>query len=168
VPAGPAPAPPSWSTSPSSPATDPLHGPPAALEHPRHTTGAHRRWVRRLCSDTQLQFLLVDGHTTLGITAPTDSIPKRLREAVHARDQGCRFPGCRAPAAWTDLHHVIAREHGGPTVDTNLVALCRRHHTLVTTGRWKLDMTDDGIVTVRKGRITATSDPPLHTTLAPD
>jgi hypothetical protein len=29
-------------------------------------------------------------------------------------------------------------------------------------------MTDDGIVTVRKGRIIATSDPPLHTTLTPD
>jgi hypothetical protein len=123
--------------------------------------------VRRFCSDTDLQFLLTDGHTILGITAPTPTIPRRLRDAVHARDQGCRFPGCRAPTAWCDLHHVQAREDGGPTTIDNLVALCRRHHTAITTGRWRLTMTPDGTVTVRRGRHTATTDPPLHTTLAP-
>jgi hypothetical protein len=123
--------------------------------------------VRRICSDTDLQFLLVDGHTILGITAPTPTIPRRVRDAVHARDQGCRFAGCRAPVAWCDLHHVIAREDGGPTTVENLVALCRRHHTAVTTGRWRLAMTADGVVTVRRGRHIATTDPPLHTTLAP-
>jgi hypothetical protein len=122
--------------------------------------------IRRLCSDADLQFLLADGHTILGITAPTPTIPRRVRDAVHARDQGCRFPGCRAPIAWCDLHHVLAREDGGPTTVENLVALCRRHHTAVTTGRWRLDMTPDGMVTVRRGRHTATTDPPLHATLA--
>jgi hypothetical protein len=123
--------------------------------------------VRRFCSDTDLQFLLTDGHTILGITAPTPTIPRRLRDAVHARDQGCRFPGCRAPIAWCDLHHVIAREDGGPTTVDNLVAVCRRHHTAITTGRWRLTMTPEGTVTVRRSRHTATSDPPLLTTLAP-
>jgi hypothetical protein len=136
-----------------------LHGAPPAL-----TTAG----VKRLCDDADLQLLLTDGHTILGITAPTPSIPTRLREAVYARDQGCRFTGCRAPVAWCDLHHVIAREDGGPTIITNLVALCRRHHTAITTGRWTLSMTDDGTVTLRRGRTIHTTDPPLHLTLAPD
>jgi hypothetical protein len=136
-----------------------LHGSPPAL------TAAG---VQRLCSDADLQLLLTEGHTILGITAPTPSIPSRLREAVHARDQGCRFAGCRAPASWCDLHHVVAREDGGHTVIENLVALCRRHHTAVTSGRWKLEMTPTGTVTVERGRVVHTTDPPLHTTLAPD
>jgi hypothetical protein len=136
-----------------------LHGAPPAF-----TTAG----VRRLCDDADLQLLLTDGHTILGITAPTPTIPTRLREAVYARDQGCRFTGCRAPIAWCDLHHVTAREDGGHTIITNLVALCRRHHTAITTGRWTLSMTDDGTVTLRRGRIVHTTDPPLHLTLAPD
>jgi hypothetical protein len=136
-----------------------LHGAPPAL-----TTAG----VERLCDDADLQLLLTDGHTILGITAPTPTIPTRLREAVYARDQGCRFTGCRAPVAWCDLHHVTAREDGGHTIITNLVALCRRHHTAITTGRWTLSMTDDGTVTLRRGRIVHTTDPPLHLTLAPD
>jgi hypothetical protein len=136
-----------------------MHGSPPSLS----TAG-----IARLCADARLQFLLTDGHTILGITAPTPTIPDRLREAVFARDQGCRFAGCRAPVAWCDLHHVIARTDGGHTVLENLVALCRRHHTAITTGRWTLTMTDDGVVTVRRGRISHTTDPPLHATLAPD
>ncbi|MFA9429189.1 HNH endonuclease [Egicoccus sp. AB-alg2] len=118
--------------------------------------------LRRLTDDCRMQFVLTDGHEVLGISAPTTSIPARLRQAVLARDQGCRFPGCRMPAAWTDLHHVIPREHGGHTVLHNLVALCRRHHTAVTEGRWQLDMTVDGTVTVKRGLRRATSDPPLR------
>jgi hypothetical protein len=123
--------------------------------------------VERVCSDTELSFLLVDGHTILGTTDPTSSIPAGVRRAVHARDQGCRFPGCRAPAAWTDLHHVVPRHVGGPTTGDNLVALCRRHHTLITAGRWQLDMDPDGTVTVRRGRHRSTSRPPLHDHLDP-
>jgi hypothetical protein len=123
--------------------------------------------IERLGSDTDLAFLLVDGHTILGTTDPTPTIPRAVRRAVHARDQGCRFPSCRAPAAWTDLHHVVARHDGGPTTIENLVALCRRHHTLITAGRWRLDMTPDGTVTVRRGRHRHTTRPPLHDHLHP-
>ncbi|WP_370469427.1 HNH endonuclease signature motif containing protein [Egicoccus halophilus] len=41
--------------------------------------------------------------------------------------EGAR-PGCRAPTAWTDLHHVVPRRRDGPTTVDNLVCLCRRHH----------------------------------------
>ncbi|MFA9446405.1 DUF222 domain-containing protein [Egicoccus sp. AB-alg6-2] len=118
--------------------------------------------LRRLASDADLQFVLTDDHEVLGISAPVATIPARLRKAVLARDRGCRFPGCQIPAAWVDLHHVRAREHGGPTTLDNLVGLCRRHHVAVTEGRWKLTMSGDGTVTVRRGRHRATSDPPLR------
>jgi hypothetical protein len=118
--------------------------------------------VARLSCDADLQLLLVAGHQILGISAPTPAVPARVRRAVQTRDQGCRFPGCRAPVGWTDLHHVIPRNRGGPTTVDNLVGICRRHHTAVTEGRWNLSMTPDGTVTVRRGRHTATSDPPLR------
>ena len=117
--------------------------------------------VRRLANDADLRFLLTDGGKVLGVASPTPVIPVSVRAAVHARDQGCRFPGCSVPVAWTDLHHVQPRAAEGCTVVDNLVALCRRHHVAVTEGRWRLTMTDDGVVTVRRGRRIATSDPPL-------
>jgi len=123
--------------------------------------------VRRLASDADLRFLLTDGGKVLGVSSPTPVIPPSVRAAVHVRDQGCRFPGCSAPVRWTDLHHVRSRAHRGWTVVTNLVALCRRHHTAVTEGRWRLTMTDEGIVTVRRGRHRASSDPPLARALPP-
>ncbi len=117
--------------------------------------------VRRIAGDADLRFLLTDGGTVLGVASPTPVIPASVRAAVQTRDQGCRFPGCSVPVAWTDLHHVKPRASDGWTVVHNLVALCRRHHVAVTEGRWRLTMTDDGVVTVRRGRHLATSDPPL-------
>lgn len=115
---------------------------------------------RRLANDADLQFILVDGTDILGVSAPTDTIPARVRAAVTARDQGCRFPRCRAPIHWCDLHHVKAREDGGHTIVENLVALCRRHHTAVTHRQWRLTMTPNGTVTVTRGRRRHTSQPP--------
>jgi hypothetical protein len=123
--------------------------------------------IDRLVSDTDLQFLLVDRHTVLGTTEPTSTIPTAVRRVVMARDQRCRFPHCRTPASWCDLHHVRAVTDGGPTTVENLVCLCRRHHGAVTAGRWTLTMTDEAVVTVRRGRLIATSQPPLHVTLIP-
>ena len=47
-----------------------------------------------------------------------------IRKALHARDRGCRWPGCTAPAAWTEVHHLLAWYHGGLTnVDNCLLAV---------------------------------------------
>lgn len=119
--------------------------------------------LRRLASDADLQLIIRDRGQVVGVSAPTSTIPARVRAAVAARDQGCRFPGCRMPIQFTDCHHVTSRDDEGPTIVSNLVALCRRHHVAVTEGRWRLRMTEDGTVTVKRGRRTATSDPPTAT-----
>lgn len=123
--------------------------------------------VRRLACDATLQLVFTDQGEVLGTTEPTDDIPIAVRRAVRARDQGCRFPGCRMPVAWSDVHHVTFRADGGPTMTSNLVMLCRRHHTAVHEGGWKLSLDPDGTVHVRRGRRRHTSDPPLRRTLLP-
>jgi hypothetical protein len=65
-------------------------------------------------------------------------VPHWIRKALHARDQGCRFPGCTAPVAWTDAHHWKAWYEGGETNIKNLLSLCRFHHVIVHEGRWTL------------------------------
>jgi hypothetical protein len=74
-----------------------------------------------------------------------------LRKALHARDRGCRFPGCHTPAAWTDGHHLHHWADGGPTSLTNLVMLCRFHHVLVHEAGWTIDFDiSRNIVTARR------------------
>ena len=52
-----------------------------------------------------------------------------------ARDHHCTFPGCNAPAAWTDAHHLIHWMDGGRTDLSNAALLCGRHHTIVHRDR---------------------------------
>jgi hypothetical protein len=66
------------------------------------------------------------------------------RRAVHLRDEHCRYPGCRAPLTWCDIHHMEPWEHGGGTDLDNLVALCRRHHVTVHEGGHRLIRGPDG------------------------
>jgi hypothetical protein len=68
----------------------------------------------------------------------------RLNAAIIARDGTCRFPGCRRRADRCEIDHIIARRHGGPTVDWNLHALCRRHHHLKHEAGWKVRRRPDG------------------------
>jgi hypothetical protein len=72
------------------------------------------------------------------------TIPPRLRRAIALRDGHCQFPGCRAPAAWCDVHHVIHWLQGGETNPDNLALLCRRHHVAVHEGGWKLERGPNG------------------------
>jgi hypothetical protein len=57
----------------------------------------------------------------LSVGRATRTIPAHIRTALHVRDQGCRFPGCDRPPAWTDGHHIIHWSDGGPTELENLV-----------------------------------------------
>ncbi|HZD96852.1 MAG TPA: DUF222 domain-containing protein [Micromonosporaceae bacterium] len=65
------------------------------------------------------------------------------RIAVLLRDGGCAFPGCDRPPRWTDVHHIIAWQHGGTTDRDNGVALCRHHHRLIHTSTWTVQLAPD-------------------------
>jgi hypothetical protein len=78
----------------------------------------------------------------LSVGRATRTIPAHLRTALLLRDQGCRFPGCDRPPAWTDGHHIIHWTDGGPTALENLVSLCRPHHRQVHEEGWRIHITD--------------------------
>ena len=83
----------------------------------------------------------------LSVGRATRTIPAHIRTALVLRDQGCRFPGCDRPPAWTDGHHIIHWSDGGPTELDNLVSLCRPHHRAVHEQGWRIHMAD-GIAVV--------------------
>jgi hypothetical protein len=51
-----------------------------------------------------------------------------MRRVLAARDKGCSMPGCSAPPAWCQPHHVIEWAKGGRTDIRNLTLLCGFHH----------------------------------------
>jgi Holliday junction resolvasome RuvABC DNA-binding subunit len=84
--------------------------------------------------------------------APTLTIPKKVRDLVWARDQGCcRFPGCRAKRNLA-LHHLEFQMHGGAHIASNLILLCDGHHKLLHDGVVTITgQAPDGLVFTRDG-----------------
>ncbi|MFT4136129.1 DUF222 domain-containing protein [Microbacterium sp.] len=67
-----------------------------------------------------------------------------LHRFVAARDEHCRFPGCRRPAERCDVDHTIDAAKGGPTSACNLGEFCRRHHTLKHSTPWTVEQLPGG------------------------
>ena len=92
--------------------------------------------------DASIRFEVLDPQP--GVLDKPDSalryfITPALAERIRLRDGHCRHPGCTVDAADCDVDHIIAfdflhPELGGPTVEWNLVCLCRRHHREKTFG----------------------------------
>ena len=70
----------------------------------------------------------------------------RLAKLVRARDRRCRFPGCTVAAVFCDLDHVRPWPTG-PTTDTNLICLCRRHHRVKQRPGWNVTLATNGTAT---------------------
>lgn len=111
-----------------------------------------------LCDATFIP-VAFDGPRPVAVGDAQAPITSKLRTALAARDGGCRFPGCRAPVAWCDAHHVRARIEDGPTVIDNLLLLCRRCHRRVHRFRWRITLQADGTIEFRRPGRTYSSTP---------
>jgi hypothetical protein len=126
-----------------------------------------RRALDRLACDAALDLVLTHGHRPLVAKRFAPDIPTATRRAVLARDGGCRFPGCRAPTAWAEIHHVHERARGGDHHPDRLISLCRRHHQIVHRRGWHQHLTTDGGYRLtRRGR-SWTTYPRHHHQLPP-
>ena len=96
-------------------------------------------------------------------------ISTELARRIRLRDGTCRHPGCSVPADDCDVDHVRPFSHndpanGGPTIESNLMCLCRRHHRFKTFHDWHYTLSRDGTLTIRTSTghtITTEPDGPL-------
>jgi hypothetical protein len=85
--------------------------------------------LRQLCCDAGLHRVVTRGRSTiLDFGAEVRLASESLYLALVARDGGCRWSGCAAPAAWCEVHHIVERENGGPTNQANCCLMCATHH----------------------------------------
>jgi len=103
--------------------------------------------ARRIACDAEIVGLVRDTDGSVaGIGRAARRPPRWLRRRLHARDGGCRFPGCGERQV-VHAHHVRHWTRGGPTDLENLAELCRFHHRLVHEGGWTMRFEDDGTAT---------------------
>jgi hypothetical protein len=100
---------------------------------------------RMVCDCAIARLVMNADGEVLDLGRRTRTIPRALRRAIVLRDQHCQFPGCRAPAAWCDVHHLVHWLLGGTTDLDNCALLCRRHHVAVHEGGWKLERGPNGL-----------------------
>jgi hypothetical protein len=90
----------------------------------------------RLLCEAVVQRAVVDerGHVLdLGREQRLFTKPQRIALAI--KYPGCAMPGCNAPVAWSEAHHVVWWSRGGPTDTDNGILLCAPCHREVHAGR---------------------------------
>lgn len=132
------------------------HG-PLLPETARLLAGGATSWDRLFLDPTGLA-VATDNYV------PTSAMKRFLR----ARDQHCRFPGCRAPAHRCEIDHNHDHARGGPTALCNLSLFCKGHHSLKHPDldhedRWSARQLRGGVIlwTSPLGR-TYSDEPPLR------
>ncbi len=94
--------------------------------------------AKRLLCDAVVEGLLEGDSGQITKVGERQRVPnRRLRRLILLRDGGCRFPGCDRKG-WVDVHHIVHWLDHGPTVEGNLVSLCRFHHRLMHEGGWSI------------------------------
>lgn len=101
--------------------------------------------------DTRVSRALLDARTgtLLETSSPRYTIPDAQREFVTARDGTCRMWGCTRPVHTTRLGWKADVDHATPwpegaTSPANLSALCRHHHRVKHSPRWRHVLHEDG------------------------
>ncbi|GAB3598979.1 HNH endonuclease signature motif containing protein [Microbacterium tumbae] len=123
-------------------------------------------WVRTLAGlAPSLDRLFLDHR---GMVTATDSYTPtaNMKRFLRARDQHCRFPGCRAPLHRSQGDHNRDHAKGGTTDLENLAMFCTGHHPLKhpdlrDDDRWSARQLAGGIIewTSPLGRVYADMPP---------
>ena len=132
---------------------------PIDAETARCLAGNTHSWARVLTDPVEGTVLAVDRYRT----------PWPQRRFLRARDQHCRFPGCRRAAIRCEIDHTIDAAKGGPTALWNLAHLCQRHHSMKQFTRWKVRQLPGGVLewTSPTGRIYREDAPAPPVAFAP-
>jgi hypothetical protein len=94
---------------------------------------------RRVCASGALPILFDASGQPMRLGRKVRLHTPAQREAIGARDGGCRFPGCDRPPSWTEVHHPEEWERDAGATDVeNGILLCRHHHHLVHNEGWKV------------------------------
>lgn len=92
--------------------------------------------VDRLLCNAVVQCAVFDGEGhLLELGREQRTFNRAQRRALAAKYGGCATPGCGFPVAWTEAHHVVWWQHGGPTDVANGILLCSHCHHEVHAGR---------------------------------
>jgi hypothetical protein len=106
----------------------------------------HAETARRLLCTARIQPVIED---TAGDPVRVGRLlrdpPAWMMRQLRYRDGECRFPGC-GTRRFTQAHHVVWWERGGPTDLDNLVLVCTFHHKLVHEHGWAVRRDRDGTV----------------------
>jgi hypothetical protein len=101
---------------------------------------AAKQW---LGADLRFIAVLVDRVRAIrGYSHSQRIFTEQQRLAIIARDRGCIFPGCDAPPAWCQIHHVQEWADGGPTSVDNGALICKYHHRHFAAMGWQVRMRD--------------------------
>jgi hypothetical protein len=128
-----------------------------------YSSGLSAATIRRLACDANVVPIVLGSNSEpLDVGRSERLVTRAIRRALNTRDRGCVV--CGAPPIMCDAHHLTSWIDGGDTKTTNLVLLCRRHHTDLHNGHW--------IITITNGEVHVTrptwADPPdPHQNTAP-
>ncbi|SDS09198.1 HNH endonuclease signature motif containing protein [Microterricola viridarii] len=95
-----------------------------------------------ICAGGQQHVVIGDDGRLVSLSTSDRVFNAAQRRAISLRDGGCIIPGCSIPAAWSEIHHVIAYRDGGETETCNGVLLCWFHHRTIETSGWRILMID--------------------------
>ena len=107
---------------------------PIPLSQALELAGGAPGWDRVMTSPVDGSVLAVDRYR------PSE----QLRRLLRARDEHCRFVGCRQPVHRCDADHTVDHAQGGATSEDNLATLCRRHHVLKHRSQWRVEQLGRG------------------------
>jgi hypothetical protein len=113
--------------------------------------------IRPLLGDATISRLVRDAAgTPIEASAGVRTVPTGLWKALLARDAGCTWDGCDAPASWCDVAHGNQPfRDDGQLSPSNAALLCRRHHRRFDDGPYRLLIEGDRVRYQRQDRVPA-------------